>query len=55
MTNDEEGFDYEYKLYNNIEVRWSEILLDALEKSIWPCLRNTVRAEMILILVVGLF
>ena len=31
----------------NIEVRWWEILLEALEKSIWPCLRNTVRREVI--------
>ena len=34
-----------WQFAGNIEVRWWEILLEALEKSIWPCLRNTVRRE----------
>ena len=35
----------------NIKVRWWEILFEALEKSIWPCLRNTARTEVTLIFV----
>ena len=31
--------------FKNIEVGWWEILLEALEKSVWPSLRNTARTE----------
>ena len=31
----------------NIKVGWLKILLEALEKSSWPCLRNTVRGEVL--------
>ena len=34
-----------WQLSGNLEVRWWEILLEALDKYIWPCLRNTVRGE----------
>ena len=34
-----------WSFLGNVKVRWWEILLEALEKSIWPSLRNTVRKE----------
>ena len=40
-----------WQFSGNLEVRWLEILLEALDKSIWPCLRNTVRKEVIRVFV----
>ena len=36
-----------WQFSGNMEVRWWEILFEALEKSIWPSLRNTARTEVI--------